>query len=373
INGNRDIGRYLALADLTTGKYQFVKPDGTVVLVSQLFVNRLQNPGLKWEKTETYNLGLDYSILKDRIGGSIDVYRKSTKDLLVTRTLPIVSGFTNRLDNLGEVQNRGIELTLNTLNIKSQNFSWRSNINFVINRNKVVHLYGPVPVFDATGKVIGQTERDDISNRWFIGHDLDEIWDLKVLGVWQVSEAAEAAKFGVKPGDFKIEDVNGDGKFSDEDRQFQGFRTPRFQWSLRNEFTILRNFDFSFMLYSNWGQKDDYNQAKNNAGFQDRQNSYIRPYWTPENPINDYARLFSDNGSANFSVYRNASYIRLSTIALAYTVPSDLLNRAKIQGLKIYMNVNNAAIYQPNWTFWDVEYGNTPPPRYYSVGINLTL
>ncbi len=373
INGNRDIGRYLALADLTTGKYQFVKPDGTVVLVSQLFVNRLQNPGLKWEKTESYNLGLDYSILKDRIGGSIDVYRKSTKDLLVTRTLPIVSGFTNRLDNLGEVQNRGIELTLNTLNIKGQKFSWRSNINFVVNRNKIVHLYGPVPVFDAAGKEIGMTERDDIANRWFIGHDLDEIWDLKVLGVWQVSEATEAAKYGVKPGDFKIEDLNGDGKFSDEDRQFQGFRTPRFQWSLRNEFTILRNFDLSFMLYSNWGQKDDYNFAKNNSGFQDRQNSYIRPYWTPENPIDDYARLFSSNGSANFSVYRNASYIRLSTVALAYTLPSSILSRAKIQSMKIYMNVNNAGIYQPGWTFWDVEYGNTPPPRYYSLGINLTL
>lgn len=373
INGNRDIGRYLALADLSTGKYQFVKPDGTVILVSQLFVNRLQNPGLKWEKTESYNLGLDYSILKDRISGSIDVYRKSTKDLLVTRTIPIVSGFTNRLDNLGEVQNRGIEVSLNTVNLKRQNLSWRSTINFTLNRNKIVHLYGPVPVFDASGKEIGQTERDDIANKWFIGHDLDEIWDLKVLGVWQLDEAAAAAKYGVRPGDFKIEDVNGDGKFSDEDRQFLGYRSPRFQWTLRNEFTFLRSFDFSFMLYSNWGQRDDFNQAKNNSGFQDRQNSYIRPYWTPENPVDDYARLFSSNGSANFNVYRKASYIRLSTISLAYTLPSSILNRVKVQSMKIYMNVNNAAIYQPHWTFWDVEYGNTPPPRYYSLGINLTL
>nr|MBA3674966.1 SusC/RagA family TonB-linked outer membrane protein [Chitinophagaceae bacterium] len=373
INGNRDIGRYLALADLTTGKYQFVKPDGTVILVSQLYVNRLQNPGLKWERTESYNLGLDYSILRDRIGGSIDVYRKSTKDLLVLRTIPIITGFNNRLDNIGEVQNRGIELSLNTLNIKSQNFSWRSIINFTLNRNKIVHLYGKVPVFDASGKIIGMTERDDIANRWFIGHDLDEIWDLKVLGVWQVNEAAEANKYGVFPGDFKIEDVNGDGKFSNEDRQFLGFRSPRFQWTLRNEFTFLRNFDFSFMLYSNWGQQDDFNQAKNNSGFPDRQNSYILPYWTAENPKNDYARLFSSNGSANFSVYRKASYIRLSTVALAYTLPANLLSKAKIQSMKVYMNVNNAAIYQPNWTFWDVEYGNTPPPRYYSLGINLTL
>ncbi len=373
INGNRDIGRYLALSDLSTGKYQYVKPDGTVILVSQLFVNRLQNPGLKWERTESINLGLDYSILNDRIGGSIDVYRKSTKDLLVLRAVPNVSGFENRLDNIGEVQNKGIELSINTVNIKSQNFSWRSTVNFTLNRNKVVHLYGPVPVFDANGKVTGEIERDDIANRWFIGHDLNQIWDLRVLGVWQQSEAAEAAKYGVRPGDFKIEDVNGDGKFSDADRQFLGNRNPRFQWTFRNDFTFLKNFDFSFMLYSNWGQEDDYNQAKNNSGFQDRQNSYKFPYWTPENPTDEYARLFSSNGSANFNVYRSTTFVRLSTVALAYTVPTNILNKARIQGLKIYMNVNNAALYQPHWTFWDAEYGNTPPPRYYSLGLNLTL
>ena len=373
INGNRDIGRYLALSDLNTGKYQFIKPDGTIILVSQLYVNRLQNPGLKWEKTESYNLGLDYSLLKDRINGSIDVYRKSTKDLLVTRTVPIITGFTNRLDNLGEVENRGIEVTLNTVNIKRQNFSWRSTINFTLNRNKIVHLYGPVPVFDASGKIIGEVEKDDIANKWFIGHDLDEIWDLKVLGVWQLDDSTQAKKYGVRPGDFRIEDLNGDGKFSDEDRQFLGYRTPRFQWAFRNEFTFLRSFDFSFMLYSNWGQRNDFNQSKNNSGFQDRQNSYKLRYWTPENPENEYARLFSSNGSANFNVYRKASYIRLSTVSLAYTLPTSLLSRFKIQSLKVYMNVNNAAIYQPNWTFWDVEYGNTPPPRYYSLGINLTL
>lgn len=373
INGNRDIGRYSALPDLATGKYQYISATGAVILVSQLYVNRLQNPGLKWERTESYNVGLDYSILKDRIGGSIDVYRKSTKDLLVLRTLPDVTGFANVLDNIGEVQNRGVELSINSVNIKNQDFSWRSAVNFTLNRNKIAHLYGPVPLYDENGKVIGQVERDDIANRWFIGHDIEEIWDLKVLGVWQQSEAAEAAKYQVRPGDFKIEDADGDGTFSNADRQFLGYRNPRFQWTLRNDFTFFKRFDFSFLLYSNWGQITEYNQAKNNSGFIDRQNSYILPYWTPEKPTNEYARLFSSNGSANFNVYRKASFVRLSTVALAYNVPTDVVNRAKIQGLKIYVNVNNAAIYQPHWTFWDVEYGNTPPPRYYSLGINLTL
>jgi hypothetical protein len=127
------------------------------------------------------------------------------------------------------------------------------------------------------------------------------------------------------------------------------------------------------MIYSNWGQKDDYNQAKNNSGFIDRQNSYKFPYWTPANPQNEYARLFSSNGSAGFNVYRSTSFMRLSTVALAYTLPATILDKARIQNMKVYININNAGMYQPNWTFWDAEYGNTPPPRYYSMGVNLTL
>jgi TonB-dependent starch-binding outer membrane protein SusC len=373
INGNSDIGRYQALANLATGRYQYISPSGAITVVSSLASGRLPKSDLKWERTESYNLGLDYSILKDRIGGSIDVYRKSTKDLLVSRTIPDVIGFRTAIDNIGEVQNKGIELSLNTVNIKSENFSWRSTVNFSLNRNKVAHLYGLVPLLNATGEVIGEIEKNDIVNLWFIGHDIDEIWDLKVLGVWQQNEAAEAAKYNVKPGDFKVEDVNGDGAYSNEDRQFLGFTTPRFNWTFRNSFTFFKNFDFSFMLYSAWGQNRSYNQAKNNSGFIDRQNSYVLPYWTPENPTNEYARLFSSNGSSNFFVYRNGSFIRLSTIALGYTVPKALLDRAKIGSLKIFMNVSNAAIYQPNWTFWDVEYGNTPPPRTYSFGISLIL
>lgn len=381
INGNRDIGRYVALSDLTTGKYQYILPSGQVVLVSQLYVGRLQNPGLKWERTESYNFGLDYSVLKNRISGSIDVYRKSTKDLLVNRALPDVTGFQNVIDNIGEVQNKGVELSLSSLNITQKNFSWRSTATFTLNRNKIIHLYGPTPDYDANGKEIGKSEKSDVANRWFLDHDIDEIWDLKILGVWQQSEAAEAKKFGVAPGDFKIQDVNGDGKFSDADRQFLGYRNPRFQWSLRNDFTILKNIDFSFLIYSNWGMKEEFNQAKNNGGFIDRQNSYIVPYWTPENPINDHARLFSSNGSAAFSAYRQTSFIRLSTIAVAYTLPQNILSRARIQGLKIYMNVNNAAVYQPEWNWWDAEYrvnpptdrAIIPPPRYYTLGFNLTL
>lgn len=328
-------------------------------------------------KTASLNLGLDFSVLNDRFSGNIEVYKKRTTDLLINRAVPDVTGFENILSNLGEVQNKGIEISLTSINMDRKNFSWRTTVNFSLNRNKIVHLYGPVDVLDVDGKLIGRVERDDTAARRFLNHDIDEIWDLKVLGVWQASEAAEAALYGVRPGDFKIQDVNGDRKYSDADRQFVGFRTPRFQWTLRNEFRLFRNFDFSFMIYADWGHKAAYNQAKNNSGFQDRQNSYKFPYWTAENPINDYARLYSSNGGASFSVYRERSFIRLSTVALAYTIPPHMLQRIKLESVKLYINVANAGIYQPHWDFWDAEYrdGSTivPSPRYYSMGLNVTL
>lgn len=382
INGNRDIGRYSAIADLTTGKYQYITSAGAVVLVSQLYVNRLQNEKLKWEKTTSTNFGLDFSMFRNILSGSIDVYQKETKDLLILRSLPDVTGFDNVWDNIGQVDNKGVEISLTTVNMNKQNFVWKTTANFSLNRNKIVHLYGPVNIFDASGKIIGQAEKDDVKNSWFIGHDINEIWDLKVLGIWQANEAAEALKYGVKPGDFKIQDVNGDGKFSDADRQFLGSRNPKYQWTLRNEFNLFKSFDFSFMLYARWGQLNDYNQAKNNSGFIDRQNSYKFPYWTPENPINDYARLFSSNGSAGFSVYRKNSFIRLNTVALGYSLPRHILQKAKIESLKIYMNVTNVGVYAPDWDFWDPEFRNRDaagaistaiPPRYYTIGLNLVL
>ena len=382
LNGNRDIGRYQALSNLTTGKYQYISPAGAVIPVSQLWVDRMQNDNLRWEKTASLNFGLDFNILNNRLGGSIDVYKKETKDLLILRALPTVTGFDNVMTNLGQVDNKGIEFSLNSTNITTPNFVWRSTLNFSLNRNEIVHLYGPVNIYDDQGKVIGQEEKDDINNRWFIGHALDEIWDQKVLGVWQLHEADEAKKYGVAPGDFKVEDVNGDGTYSDADRQFLGFETPRYQWTLRNEFNLFKNFDFSFMLYANWGQMASYNQAKNNSGFQDRQNSYKFPFWTPQNPINDYARLYSSNGSATFSVYRKTSFIRLNTIALGYTLPKQLVERAQIQSLKVYVNATNPFVFAPDWTYWDPEYRNRASdgaistaiaPTYYSLGLNVTF
>lgn len=369
--GNRDIGGYISLSDLNSGKYLYVSPSGVVIPVSQLYVNRMSNPDLRWERTTSYNAGIDFAIFNEKLGGSIDVYDKTTSDLLLLRALPDITGFNNVASNLGGVVNRGIELALNSRNISRENFSWRSSMNFALNRNKITHLFGEVNQLDAQGNIIGQIENDDPNNGWFIGQDINTIWDLKVLGVWQLNEAAEAAKYGVKPGDFKIQDVDGDFKFTDADRQFLGSRNPKFTASLRNEFAY-KNFDLSFSMYSYWGAMTDFNEAKHNSGFQDRQNSFILPYWTPENPLNDYARLYSSNGGASFSVYRKTSFIRLDNVSLAYTLPKNIIRKARLSGLKIYGTVQNAGIYSPDWSYWDPQNKN-PTPRYTTLGMNVTL
>ena len=380
-NGNRDIGRYDALANLNTGKYLQVKPDGTVYQISQLYVNRMANPNLKWERTTSFNTGLDFSIFNGKVGGTIEVYKHSTKDLLVKRTLPDVIAFDWVYDNLGEVQNKGVEISLNTVNLTTDKFTWTSMVNFQLNRNKVIRLYGDmVDVFDSEGNVIGQKEADDIQNTWFIGHAIDEIWGIPTNGIWQSDEASEAAEFGVVPGDFKVVDKNGDGKFTNDDKEFMGFEEPRFRWTLRNEFNLFKNFDVSFMIYSYWGHKTAYNQAKNRDGFLDRTNSHLFPYWTAENPQNEYARLYSSNGSASFNLYRERSFIRLDNISMAYTIPSQMLSRAKIENLKVYFNVRNVGVYAPEWDYWDPEWetsptnvGPGPTPRTWTLGLNLTL
>jgi len=265
------------------------------------------------------------------------------------------------IHSIAFVSNRGLELSLNSKNIIDGPVRWNTSFNFFFNRNKIDKLATP---------------NNDPGNGWFIGQDINVIWDYKVLGVWQQDEIEEMKKFnkGILPGDFKLEDLDGNYAYNDSDKQFLGYTTPRFNLSMRNEFNIFKNFDVSFQLISNLGQKKSYNQAKNqpgSVGF-NRSSSYIMPYWTPENPRNDYARLSSGLSGASYNVYWNNSFVRLNTVAIAYSLPQEIANKLHIGQAKIYANINNAAVYSPKWTYWDPE-NNGPTPRYYTLGLNLTF
>ena len=385
-NGNRDIGIYDALSNMTTGsgKYPYVAEDGTAYEMSQLYVDRMANDDLKWETTTSYNGGIDFGFMDNRISGSLDVYKMNTTDLLVDRKLPNILGFNSVASNLGKVRNKGFELSLNTENIRNENFRWSSSFNFSLNRNKIIHLYGDYEdMTDESGNITGRREMDDISNKWFIGHDINSIWDYKVIGVWQLGEEEEAGKYGVKPGDVKILDVNGDYKFNNDDKVFLGSTSPKFRWTFRNDFTFFKNFDFSFMFYSNWGQKSTYDRPLNKNGFIDRTNSYKIGFWTPDNPTNKYARLYSDDKNLGAKFIRKKSFIRLDNISFSYSVPQQLVRKYSMEGLRIYGSVRNVFVWAHDWDYWDPEqYQNIyddnnwtsgPTPRTFTIGVNLTL
>ena len=375
INGNRDIGRYVAESNILTGKYFHVGQDGSVESVSQLYVGNMANPRLQWERTAAYNVGLDFRMFSGAITGSIDAYKSQTTNLLVRRSLEDIIGFDFIWTNLGRIDNKGVEFQLTSQNINHEDFSWSSSFNFSLNRNKIVSLYGEQQdILDQEGNVIGHREPDDIANGWFIGHSLDAVWDYHVLGVYSAAEADLAKKYGQQPGDFKIEDVNGDGKYTNDDKQFLGHKNARYTWSLRNDFSFLKNFNFSFVIYSKLGGMSTYNNAKNNSGFIDRSSYYNLPYWTVDHQINDYARLFSSDGGASYNVWRKTSFVRLANISLAYHFPEDLIKKAQIKDLRVYFTVRNAALYAPDWDYWDPEMATPgPSPRTYTLGLNVTL
>ena len=389
VNGNREIlnadgsaNRFASLSALSTGVYSYTNPGGATFNTGTVRTTNMPNPTLKWEKNSSYNFGLDFGFFNSKINGSVDYYIRETNDLLLFRTLPNVTGFASVISNLGAVGNNGLEVAINSENYKSSNFVWRSNVSFWTNDNKILKLYGEVPVKDASGNVT-MVDQDDRANGWFIGKPINQIWDYKVLGVWQESERDLAKTYGFTPGDFKLEDLNNDGKYTIEDRQFLGHQNPLFSFNLRNEFNLYKNFDVSFSLYGRIGQNTAYNEAKNVDLFYDRSQFYKRPYWTPENPINDYAKMMSAAGGAvAYTVWRKSSFVRLNNISLAYTLPKTITNKVKFESVKFYVNVSNLAVFTP-WEYFDPESrANTETndafyqnlmPQTSTLGLNITF
>jgi TonB-linked SusC/RagA family outer membrane protein len=196
----------LLLTGLGQGAYNY-GATGAVGVVP----GNIPNPNLGWEYTTTTNVGLDFGFLDNRVTGSVEVYQQRTSDLLLPDALPTASGYGSFVRNAGQTQNRGIELSLTTANVRSagNGFEWSTDWNFTVNREKVLNLN----LYNADGSV-----RDDIGNQRFIGQPLYVIYDYNKLGIWQTSEADQAKKYGSKPGQIKVQDVNNDGRIDASDR-----------------------------------------------------------------------------------------------------------------------------------------------------------
>jgi hypothetical protein len=307
--------------------------------------------------------------------------------MIMNQRLAGFSGFGSIATNLGEVENRGFELSVSSINMKHPNFEWRTSAAFSYNKNIINKLYGNMEnVLDANGNVVGTKESDDKTNGWFIGKSISEIWNYQVTGIWQKDEAAAAAVYGQRPGDPKIannytaDDVNGKPTYNDKDKVFLGQAAPPVNWSLRNEFTIYKNWDLAINMYSYMGHKSLNGNYMNNynAGslYTNNYNPFVNPYWTVDNPTNDWARLDARGpaGAGTDRLY-NRSFIRLDHISIAYKFPKDLTERLHMNNLKIYASVRNVATWSAdkNWKYFgDPETGGLAT-RMFNLGFNLTL
>jgi len=377
-NGNRNIGIYQALSNLTTGggKYVYADKTGTVSEVSLLYVSRMANKNLKWETTTSWNAGLDFGFFKNRLNGSVDYYYMPTTDLLMDRSLPDFTGFSSITTNLGKILNTGLEITLNSTNIQHNNFTWSTSFGFSTNRNEIKHLYYTYEdIVDDQGNVIGSKEVDDSSNGWFIGKNINTIWDYKCTGIWQTGEEEEAAKYGEQPGDARCLDVNGDYAFSStRDKVFLGQTDPKFRWSMRNDFTIMKNLSVSVNMYSYWGHKSATSSYLHNLGADNgRTNDYVSEYWTPDKPSKKYARLNSTLPSnITPKLVLDKSFIRLENISLSYDLPARISQKIEAQQIRFYGSINNVAVWTKEWNYWDPEITG-PVPRTFTFGASLTF
>lgn len=401
-NGNRSLDNpYLALANLSGGanKMQgYINSNGELELMRYLMVDRMANPYLQWEKTSSWNFGLDFGFLNDRISGSIEYYNMKTHDMIMNQRLPEFTGFPRITTNLGQVNNTGIEISVNSLNIDNKDLRWTTTLGFSYNKNEIKHLYYQYEnVVDANGNVIGQKEMDDKTNRWFIGKPISEIWNYRVTGIWQKEEAAEAARYGQRPGDPKVENsytaddvINADGSitpvYNDNDKQFLGQTSPPFYWSMRNEFTLWKDFTFSFNIYSYMGHKGLLGYYLNNDDDGGRmsyalQNVPEKEYWTLDNPTNKYGRIEAKGptGAAGVEKLYDRSFIRLENISMGYTLPRKWTSKFNAERIKVFATVRNVAVWAKEWPIGDPEVdprpgeGNGMASRIYTLGLNLTF
>ena len=371
VNGNSSgLGSYAAYATLSDNKY--LNYDGGYFVAPYLYINRMANPELAWEKNQAFNFGLDYGFWDGRVRGALDIYTSRTTDLLLDKKLPIVTGFTSITTNVGELKNMGIDLSINTINIQTSDLVWSSQLNLSYNTNEIVSLTGElVEVVDDNGNVT-MKEPDDLDNGWFIGENKDVIWDFEYDGVYQVGDEAEAAEFGLYPGDFRIVDQNDDGVINTDDRVFQGLSKNPWYITFRNDLEW-KGFDFGLILLGKLGYKGGSIEPFNNRQeYIKNHNWFDLPYWTPQNARNDAARINSINlGGISNPIWTPRSYVRIQNLALGYNIPSDLLETIKVSRARVAFNIDNVAVFT-KWIEGDPE-SQQEMPRTYSFSVDFSF
>ncbi|WP_079716745.1 SusC/RagA family TonB-linked outer membrane protein [Parapedobacter luteus] len=360
--GNQAISPYqsLSLANITRYVYG---PESAL----GIYPSNISNENLKWETTYTSNLAVDFELFNSRIGGTVELYNMDTRDLLVERSIPIMTGYSSIWTNLGKVNNRGIELTLNTVNIKKEKFEWTSNFVLSRNKNKIVSLYG----VDADGD---GREDDDLGNRWFIGQPINVYYDYVFDGIYQEGDELPA---GYEPGFARFRDLNGDGRVeADNDRTIIGQGgQPKFRWGITNNFRY-GNFDLSIFINAMQGWIATFNDLD----FYSNSLDPIRPgnmfdggWWTPENRSNTRPSLEYRRSVLGHSWYLSRNFIRVQDVSLAYRFPSEFLSKHRLTQLGVFLSGKNLLTFT-DWLGTNPESVSTdryPIARSYTLGLRL--
>jgi TonB-linked SusC/RagA family outer membrane protein len=286
----------------------------------------LPNPNLQWERTSQLDVGLEFGLISGRVSGSIDVYQAYTHELLMQRNLAPSTGYTSIIQNIGATRNTGVEVALSTDLLRNwHGLDWSTQVNWSMNRNRIVSLYG--------GK------QDDVGNRWFIGYPVQVYYDQKFGGIWQLPDSLLAKKYKRNPGEIRVVDINNDGKLDDKDRVILGSSFPDWAGSLTSRFAW-KGIDVSAMALARVGFMVHNDFQTDNSTLAGRYNNIKVNYWTPTNPSNTDPRPNADqenprNGGVRG--YEDGSFIRVRSITVGYTVASARVgNLLQVRSLRLY-------------------------------------
>ncbi len=343
-SGNSEIPPYTSLP-LLSSTYATIFNDARV---SGTGVARLANPDLRWEKTASADVGVELGLFKGRLSIEADYYYRKTTDMLLDAPVPQSSGYAVIRKNIGSMQNQGIELGINTVNIATNDLNWTTNFNLSLNRNKVLTLATPADIFN-----VGGPNFTNPTNVIRIGEPVGSFWGLTRQGIWSEAEREQAAKFRsyrnnltVLPGDIKYLDVNGDFAITDADRSIIGNGSP-LAWGAMSNTVRYKNLDFTLELQYSYGN-DIMDMTRHSS--EDRQtlaNSYrtVLDAWTPTNQNTQIAEIRDTRAGYVTNVdtrwILDGSFLRGRNILMGYTLPANLTSRLKMSKFRVYATVQN--------------------------------
>ena len=343
------------------------------------------NPDLKWETQRQLNVGIDATVLRGRIAFSVDAYHSVTNDLLLSVPLPATSGFSSQLRNIGSVQNNGVELSVTTVNVSTGRLAWRSTLNVAHNRSRVLDLGTATQIFP--GVRGGGFVEGGQTHIVRVGEPLGAIFGFKTIGLWQQGDTCPLTNAAdCTPGEYKIVDVNGDGKIDLNDRTIVGYADPKLYGGLSNSLSYGPFSLDVFMNFSYGNQVVDMSRVFNglSTGFMNERADVLNR-WTPQNTNTDIPRAnFARPRRIYSALVEDGSFLRLQTLTLGYQLPSRLLRGAKAG--RVYITGQNLLI-ATNYTGFDpevnsmggdprtrgVDDGAYPRSRVWNFGVSLTF